>query len=284
MVQQLMSELIRECSLLFVRERDAAAWPGSSPFPEEVCMEPTAQPHCSRPSAGLPLSPPLAAEPGSPSSPSGEPAPRRQSEPEPRPFDTPSPSSPVDPLYENFFLSHYQTPPPSTSTPPPPPPSPPVPTETEGSPGPSGVIGWPPRERRRASDMQESTLSVYDNMDAGGTARARGVRERTLEREDGTTSADSTSWSSCELLEEDPFPRGRLPSLRADLEDPRVNSPASSALTDAPLSSGSSEVFLPNAPADPPHAPLSNAMHCILTGLRQQMAKQKLEFESRIKR
>ncbi|XP_064207966.1 rho GTPase-activating protein 24-like isoform X2 [Anguilla rostrata] len=302
-VQQLMSELIREFSLLFVRERDA--WPGSSPFAEGLCMDPAAQPHCSCPtpgpaSEGLPLSP-RAAETGPPQSPPGEAATCRQSETEPRPFDTPSPGSPVDPLYENFLLSCYQTPPPPPSTPPPPPPPPPrsppeVPTATagQGCPAPGGAVGWVSgggrgrsaggslRERRRASDAHESTLSVYDNMDAGGS----GARARTPEREDAATSADSSSWSSCELLVEDAV-AGGLPSLRTDPEERRVNSPASSALTDAPLSSGSSEVFLPSAPPDTPGAPAphppSNAMHCILAGLRQQMARQRLEFESRIK-
>ncbi|KAJ8348255.1 hypothetical protein SKAU_G00268440 [Synaphobranchus kaupii] len=288
-VQQLMSELIRECSLLFVRERDVSACRDSAPFLEEVCTDPTAQPHCSCPtpglaSQGLPLSP-LSDETGFPQSLPGE--------------TVPSPGSPVDPLYENFLLSRYQTPPPPPSTPPPPPPSPPgptVPTATagQGCPRPGGVIGWEggggrgwatgdgPRDGRRASEARESTLSVYENMDASGS----GAGERVPEREDGTTSADSSPWSSCELLVEDSGASG-LPSLRTDPEEPRVNSPASSALTDAPLSSGSSEVFLPSAPPDPNGPPgpqpASTAMHCILAGLRQQMARQKLEFESRIK-
>ncbi|KAJ8276304.1 hypothetical protein COCON_G00080560 [Conger conger] len=235
-VQQLMSELIRESGVLFVRERDASA-----PFQEEVCLDPSAQPHCSCPSEGLPLSPPSPEELGSPHSlPDETGPPRRPSEIEPRLFDTPSPADPVDPLYENIFLSRYHTPPPAPSTPPPPPPSLPVPTEI-GCPGPSTAIGWGGeegrgwlgRERRRASDTQESTLSVYDNMDAGVSrnagGNAHGVHTPTPDREDATTSADSTSWSSCELLLEDP-----VASLRTDAEEPRVNSPASSLRTDAP--------------------------------------------------
>ncbi|CDQ95241.1 unnamed protein product [Oncorhynchus mykiss] len=69
------------------------------------------------------------------------------------------------------------------------------------------------------------------------------------------------------------------------LSDLPPNSPASSsALTDAPLSTGSSEVFLPSAPPDLRVPPASQAMHWLLTGLRQQMARQRAEFEAKIQR
>ncbi|KAJ8266000.1 hypothetical protein GJAV_G00124080 [Gymnothorax javanicus] len=301
-VQQLMSELIRECSLLFVREIDSSARPGSSHFSEGVSTGPAAPPNLSCPAPGPTsevLPPPsLTDETVSPQSTQGEMTNRHSSQTEPRPFCTPSP---VVPLYENFLLSRSPTPPPPF-TPPLPPPSPPTPPPLpqvlqfplspqggrlhrneikEGS-------GRAKRAGRKASDAHESTLSVYDNMDDGGSGG-----DGTPEREARSSSAESGSWSSCELPEEDEVAvaAGLLrllpsrPSLRPELpEDLRVNSPASSAVTDGPLSSGSSEVFLPSAPPDPPGpAPHPSAVHCVLTALRQQMARQKLEYEAQIK-
>ncbi|XP_076129591.1 rho GTPase-activating protein 24 isoform X2 [Alosa pseudoharengus] len=167
-----------------------------------------------------------------------------------------------------------------------------------------------------SSDAQEdSTLSVYDNMDTmmtflvgggsggGGDAADAGSAIGTAEAEGGTSPAGSaSSWSSCEVLLQDSVVRSgsagptspcqasvSFPSLfREGREDGDVhpNSPASSsAPTDAPLSTGSSEVFLPSAPLDPHMPPTaSHAMHCLLAGLRQQMARQKAEYEARIQR
>lgn len=168
-----------------------------------------------------------------------------------------------------------------------------------------------------SSDAQDSTLSVYDNMDtmtylvgAGegdDDAADTGSGVCTAEAEGGTSAAGSaSSWSSCEVLLQDaantitnrsgsggpvsPCQASiSFPSLfREDHEDGDVhpNSPASSsAPTDAPLSTGSSEVFLPSAPPDPHMPPTAtHAMHCLLAGLRQQMARQKAEYEARIQR
>lgn len=167
-----------------------------------------------------------------------------------------------------------------------------------------------------SSDAQDSTLSVYDNMDtmtnlAGGgegddDAADTGSGICTAEAEGGTSAAGSaSSWSSCEVLLQDAATSTTrsgsggpaspcqasisFPSLfREDHEDGDIhpNSPASSsAPTDAPLSTGSSEVFLPSAPPDPHMPPTAtHAMHCLLAGLRQQMARQKAEYEARIQR
>ncbi|KAM9348760.1 rho GTPase-activating protein 24-like [Symphorus nematophorus] len=66
------------------------------------------------------------------------------------------------------------------------------------------------------------------------------------------------------------------------------NSPASgSVLSDSPLSTGSSEVFLPSAPPDP-QGPESQSLprdaHVLLAELRQQMAQQRSEYQARIQR
>ncbi|XP_062392774.1 rho GTPase-activating protein 24 isoform X2 [Sardina pilchardus] len=168
-----------------------------------------------------------------------------------------------------------------------------------------------------SSDAQEdSTLSVYDNMDTmmtflvasgggggGDDAADTGSAIGMAEAEGGTSAAGSaSSWSSCEVLLQDSVARSgsagptspcqasvSFPSLfREDREDGDVhlNSPASSsAPTDAPLSTGSSEVFLPSAPPDPLMPPTAtHAMHCLLAGLRQQMARQRAEYEARIQR
>lgn len=166
-----------------------------------------------------------------------------------------------------------------------------------------------------SSDAQDSILSIYDNMDTmpylvgggegNGDAADTGSGVCTAEAEGGTSAAGSaSSWSSCEVLLQDAATTTRsgsggpaspcqasvsFPSLfREDHEDgdAHPNSPASSsAPTDAPLSTGSSEVFLPSAPPDP-HIPptATHAMHCLLAGLRQQMARQKAEYEARIQR
>ncbi|KAG9346801.1 hypothetical protein JZ751_007138 [Albula glossodonta] len=316
-VQQLMSELIRECSFLFQRDGDDTAWSDSTHFPEGAYPGPAAQPHCSCTTPGPASGPgseglppdlhspvpcpsqlPLRPLTDGTSPPETNGMSRCQSETEPRPLNTSSAGSSDNPLYENLLQSHFQALPPPPPPPPPPPssPGPVVPPRTAGRRviGPVGgggggeggrgqVLGDGPRDRRKASDANESTLSVYDNIDTGSGHNGGGRRTHSLEPEDGMTSADSSSWSSCEVLAEDNTANG-LPSFRTDPEERRVNSPASSALTDAPLSSGSSEVFLPSAPPDTHVShPSSNAMHCLLAGLRQQMARQKLEYESRIK-
>lgn len=153
------------------------------------------------------------------------------------------------------------------------------------------------------SEAQESTLSVYDNMavEEQGEGYTEDKSNVIVEAKGGTASlADSSSsWSSCEIMPLDGDSRsggaaspshdspGHFASFRMDFgeEGPRANSPASSsAPTDAPLSTGSSEVFLPNAPHEPLGFPASHAMQCLVAGLRQQMARQKAEYEAKINR
>ncbi len=66
------------------------------------------------------------------------------------------------------------------------------------------------------------------------------------------------------------------------------NSPAScSVLSDSPLSTGSSEVFLPSGPPDlqgPEPQLQPRDAHSLLAKLRQQMAQQKTEYQARIQR
>nr|XP_019965506.1 PREDICTED: rho GTPase-activating protein 22-like [Paralichthys olivaceus] len=65
-----------------------------------------------------------------------------------------------------------------------------------------------------------------------------------------------------------------------------LNSPAS-ALSASPISTGSSEVFLPSGPPDvdgPENPPQSWEAHSVLAKLQQQMAQQKAEYQARIQR
>ncbi|XP_073335082.1 rho GTPase-activating protein 24 [Pagrus major] len=66
------------------------------------------------------------------------------------------------------------------------------------------------------------------------------------------------------------------------------NSPASgSVLSDSPLSTGSSEVFLPSGPSDlqgPEPQSQPRDAHSVLVELRQQMAQQRAEYQARIQR
>ncbi|XP_069578364.1 rho GTPase-activating protein 24-like [Brachyistius frenatus] len=132
----------------------------------------------------------------------------------------------------------------------------------------------------------------------------------------------SSSWSSCEVIpldesngDEGPVAAGtspnrptRLPSGQVaeeengdkddhennngDNEDDddthHPNSPAScSVLSNSPLSTGSSEVFLPSGPPDlqgPEPQSQPGDAHSLLADLRQQMAQQKAEYQARIQR
>ncbi|CDQ68215.1 unnamed protein product [Oncorhynchus mykiss] len=122
-----------------------------------------------------------------------------------------------------------------------------------------------------SSKAQDSTLSVYDNLDTlqsidevaadGDVGSTAGPVE--VEAGMASVADTSSSWT-------DPG------------EDLHPNSLASSSVpTDAPLSTGSSEVFLPSDPHGPP---ASQAMYCLLAGLRQEMARQRAEFEAKIQR
>ncbi|XP_019903987.2 rho GTPase-activating protein 24 isoform X2 [Esox lucius] len=157
---------------------------------------------------------------------------------------------------------------------------------------------------RGSSEAQDSTLSVYDNLDPlrrldkGAADSSAGLQVGLVEPETGSASAadTSSSWSSCEILPLDDNGSGlvrasrgstRFSSFRTDIgeEDPWAASPASSSVpTDAPLSTGSSEVFLPSNLPDPHGTPANQAMYCLLASLRQQMARQRAEFEAKIQR
>ncbi|XP_046873457.1 rho GTPase-activating protein 24 isoform X2 [Hypomesus transpacificus] len=209
--------------------------------------------------------------------------------------------------------------------------------DLEPAPGPSrntrlGSGGWPGLEgphwgAERANEgglagntsgssetQEDSTLSVYDNLDIRSVELKGEVGERgedhagglavTKQEVEPEPEADSTSsWSSCEGLPLDgggavgaeggaiPEQRpARFTSFRShteeDDEDPHPNSPASSSVpTDPLLSTGSSEVFLPSGPLEPlAPAPHVQAIHCLLAGLRQQMARQRAEYETKIQR
>ncbi|XP_058271243.1 rho GTPase-activating protein 24 isoform X4 [Hemibagrus wyckioides] len=155
-----------------------------------------------------------------------------------------------------------------------------------------------------SSEAQDSTLSVYDNMVIGvqldDCIEEGEAGPGMVDLEGGTARmADSnSSWSSCEILLGDVGSGSGgttspchssvcFPSFRSDLGESDLHpcSPASStAPTDAPLSTGSSEVFLPNASSDSQDPPASQAIQCLVVGLRQQMARQKAEYEAKISR
>ncbi|XP_019715063.1 rho GTPase-activating protein 22-like [Hippocampus comes] len=121
------------------------------------------------------------------------------------------------------------------------------------------------------------------------------------------TVDDSSSWSSCEVLQPDQGsdPEGRVgpdlkpmrsPSSQAaeddkhldgdtesDLDGGRhLNTPTSGSIL-SPLSTGSSEVFLPSGPPEPSASEPDDA-ESLLTELRQQMAQQRSEYQARIHR
>ncbi|XP_040908393.1 rho GTPase-activating protein 22-like [Toxotes jaculatrix] len=166
--------------------------------------------------------------------------------------------------------------------------------------------------------MEHVTGERFETNDSGGHV---GTCEEEAELEEaGRTRDSSSSWSSCEVLPLDesgepvdvvspdmsPKKPQRLPSSRVaeeesdndnheannnDDDDDGVhhpNSPAScSALSDSPLSTGSSEVFLPSGPPDlqgqEPQLQ-SREAHSFLAELQQQMAQQKAEYQARIQR
>lgn len=146
-----------------------------------------------------------------------------------------------------------------------------------------------------------------------------GACEEEADFEEVGNRRESSSWSSCEVLPLDeshddveavvPVRDGRLTSHQEaekansgedDHEDSNSNnddegchihhpnSPASgSACTGSPLSTGSSDVFLPSGP---PHLQgaddllQSQDTHSLLAQLRQKMAQQKVEYQARIQR
>ncbi|XP_029956209.1 rho GTPase-activating protein 22-like [Salarias fasciatus] len=161
-----------------------------------------------------------------------------------------------------------------------------------------------------SSEAQEdSTPSPYDNLHrqrmegvTGGhhEAESKGSCEGDGEQEaveDGRDS--SSSWSSCEagpsdecsdhVEEDDENKTGD----HDDGDEGHENvhhppSPASgSALSNSPLSTGSSEVFLPSGPPEAPRPdPQAQAQdpQSLLAELRQQMAQQRAQYQARIYR
>ncbi|CAB1333220.1 unnamed protein product [Coregonus sp. 'balchen'] len=357
MVQQLMSELIRENQCLFSREGGDIEAPGSSRPDSYPCQrwkgdpfegphtQPTAQAQwhdsslgitaehlpqqqqahhpspCSR-QVSLPL---IAERRGSAQNPHETSLAARLSntDHQRQPAEVFSPVSPVSgPLYHRYTPSQLESQPPETADSPHPASQLTASASTvtlHAAPEPSSMLhsGWMGPEdpswaaeqgttgTSGSSEAQDSTLSVYDNLDTlqrmeemaadGGGGSPAGP----VEVEVGMASVVDTrsSWSSCEILPLDDSGSGvvraspgrgstRFPSFRTDPgdEDLHPNSPASSsAPTDAPLSTGSSEVFLPSAPPDLHAPPASQAMHWLLAGLKQ-MARQRAEFEAKIQR
>ncbi|TRY71287.1 hypothetical protein DNTS_015981 [Danionella cerebrum] len=146
-----------------------------------------------------------------------------------------------------------------------------------------------------SSEAQESTLSVYDNVVS--EVPMQGHTEDNVAKGTASATESSSSLSSCEIVPLDSCTGNscaaspchvspeQFPFIRMDSgeDDLRLNSPASSsAPTDAPLSTGSSEVFLPNVPQEPLGFPASHVVQCLIAGLRQQMSRQKAEYEAKI--
>lgn len=177
-----------------------------------------------------------------------------------------------------------------------------LPSGWTGTDGPSWLAKQGTTGTSGSSKAQDSTLSVYDNLDTlqridevaadGGVGSTAGPVE--VEAGMASVADTSSSWSFCEILPLDDSGSGvvkaslgrrstRFHSFWTDPgEDLHPNSLASSSVpTDAPLSTGSSEVFLPSDPHVPP---ASQAMYTLLAGLKQQMAMQRTEFEAKIQR
>ncbi|KAM7374012.1 hypothetical protein PAMP_006690 [Pampus punctatissimus] len=129
--------------------------------------------------------------------------------------------------------------------------------------------------------LEVSTPSAYDNLDkvllcqrmenVTGGHLENNVAEVELEAA-GQTGDSSSSWSSCEVLPLDES------SDAVGGVSPDINSP---------LSTGSSEVFLPSGPPDlqgPEPQSQPRDAHSLLGELQQQMAQQKAEYQARIHR
>lgn len=175
-------------------------------------------------------------------------------------------------------------------------------------------------EHQRMDD--DVTGGHVETNDLGGHSGA--CEEEAELEEAGQRKDSSSSWSSCDVLPLDesgdavgavsppdasPKKPGRLPSSQVaeeekvdndedednnngsedddeDIQPP--NSPTSGSVrSDSPLSTGSSEVFLPSGPSDlqgpEPQAQPRDA-HSVLVELRQQMAQQRAEYQTRIQR
>ncbi|XP_027133923.1 rho GTPase-activating protein 24 [Larimichthys crocea] len=169
---------------------------------------------------------------------------------------------------------------------------------------------------QRMEDITGEHLETNDPESHAGNCEEEGELEEARQTRDS-----SSSWSSCDILPLDesadavcaispdmsPKRLKRLPSSvvaeeennhddehednNNDNDDDDIhhpNSPASgSVLSDSPLSTGSSEVFLPSGPPDlqePEPQSQARDAHSLLAELRQQMAQQKAEYQARIQR
>uniref|UniRef100_A0A3B3B6L4 Si:ch211-247j9.1 n=1 Tax=Oryzias melastigma TaxID=30732 RepID=A0A3B3B6L4_ORYME len=171
-----------------------------------------------------------------------------------------------------------------------------------------------------SSEAQEdSTPSAYDNLDRASldppveipTSQANfseghvGTPEVEVGKQE---TKQSTPWSSGEILPFDessedveadtPDLSPKKPQKTEQTGDKDLhnnnnetlhpNSPAScSALSDSPLSTGSSEVFLPSAPPnlqEAEHQFGTKDTHSMVAKLQQQMVQQKTEYQTRIER
>ncbi|KAJ8405504.1 hypothetical protein AAFF_G00319770 [Aldrovandia affinis] len=276
LVQQLMTELIRECGSLFLR--DASSAPGQDSLPRQGQRD-DPSPQDSSP-------PPCRAE----------------MEHRPPPRQTPSPRRVSDPLYDNCpspteRRSAEPGAPPPPATPPPGPAAVPTLREAQNGCAPGSWDGprWAGEKGDRGSgsssssqegrvgrNAHESTLSVYDNLDVpAGVSDAPAPPGPRAPPEDGTNSGDSSSWSSCEIVLEEAKAItgpgfGQFP-FRVEPPDPLPDFPA------APLSGGCGEAFLSPAAPEPDPCTSSGSLRYLLTGLKQQMARQKDEYEAQIR-
>lgn len=177
-----------------------------------------------------------------------------------------------------------------------------------------------------SSEAQDSTPSPYENLDRASMcqtvkdAPVGKFHSNSAERRNETSESaaeqegeSSSSWSSCEVLpldeagddvgavsHENPTTTPEKLPLIDKVEQENVhkdnrninthhpNSWASgSLLSVSPLSTGSSEVFLPSAPSDlqgPETSSETRSNYSIVTKLRQQMAQQKAEYQRKIER
>lgn len=158
--------------------------------------------------------------------------------------------------------------------------------------------------------VKDAPVGKFDSTTAGS-------HNETCEPEAEQAGGSSSSWSSCEVLPldeggddvgpvnlEDPTKTPeRLPSRQeveqenadenkhGDNRDHNMHHPNSwascSVLSVSPLSTGSSEVFLPSGPPDlkgPELYSETRNNHSVVVKMRQQMAQQKAEYQRKIER
>ncbi|XP_077402655.1 rho GTPase-activating protein 24-like isoform X2 [Vanacampus margaritifer] len=172
-----------------------------------------------------------------------------------------------------------------------------------------------------SEEQEDSSPSDYDNLNMApsGQTLEDVAGEHVNPNDEGNsgeeteeawqTVDDSSSWSSCEVLPLDKDPVGRVspdvtpmrsPSSQAAEDDKHLdgdtesdfngrhnlNTPTSGSIL-SPLSTGSSEVFLPSGPAEPSPPELQSQpddAESLLAEIRQQMAQQRTEYQARIHR